>query len=635
MYHDWKTCETIARTLMGMRIAIIEDYGFAGMAALNLLNQNIIVNPKTVEEHLKKVFPNGVPGDVKTYFSIFLTLHEVGHYFYSPTYEELMDACKRHPDIEGELQAFCSNVVEDCVIQRAMEKRFPSKKFKKAWATGTPIMQGEMEAKDYIDTLDPNNVHGMLFYFILRAYNIGNADVQSRWNNNPKLPWSDKTIALFDTSITTVNRLDRVDQSVGEFAKSVYDDLLQRGLNPPPGPGQGPQGPGGQGGQGGGQGQGPSQPGQGSGQGSGSGQGKDPQNGQGQGQGQNQGNSQGKGGTGAGAPTGRQQPLTKDQIDAAIKQAAAELNKQLNGDTATQQKRSSGADSSDPGPINKSIDGVDNRQLEDIDADITSDIQVGTTDAESDKRYGKLNILGEELYKTIVPIFGRIHNEEPYWQTGLEEGEEIDQDALPDFFTQKDLHIYKDFHSTKENRKINVTFFLDDSGSMDGSLFVNCANILAALCHAFEETEIDTQIYLFGSSSRKVKDLSMHSYLSGNVSNVLSALNQAYEGGGTSIKDGLKHYIQQETFNDDEYINLIFILTDGCIWDTAEAAKLIADLQSRKVYINGIGLNLGDGDVRNFKQWCTNVKNYSPNEILKYLGDDIADFIDDIIHGKK
>ena len=105
MYNDWKTCETIARTLMGMRIAIIEDYGFAGMAALNLLNQNIIVNPKTVDEHLQKVFPKGVPGDVKTYFSIFLTLHEVGHYFYSPTYDELIDACKRHPNIEEELQA--------------------------------------------------------------------------------------------------------------------------------------------------------------------------------------------------------------------------------------------------------------------------------------------------------------------------------------------------------------------------------------------------------------------------------------------------------------------------------------------------------------------------------------------------
>jgi hypothetical protein len=598
---------------MGMQLTLQQDYQFQGLAALNLLSLNIVINPQEVDKTLNEAYPNGYNSSVKEMFTIYLTLHEIGHYKFSPTWSQLEAAIKKESDIPDNLCALCSNIVEDCVIQRAMEKLYPSKIFKKAWAIGTPIIQGNIALKDYIKTLLPGNVQQMLFYFILRGYNLTDKDVQSRWNNDPRLPWSDKTIVSFETAITTVDPVERVGKSVSEFARNVYNDLKQNNLNPPPMP----------------------MPGQGQGQGQGS-QGSGQQQGQqGQGQGQSQSAQTAPNGQGgqqgqAGQSSGNRKPLSQAELDKMIQDAAAALNQKLNA--IKQQLEANEQNNS--GVHGSNTNTVSPRQLNDLDANVEAEFQVGQTSPESDQRYGKLNALGEQLFKIVAPIFARIHNEEPYWRKGLEDGEEIDEDALPDYFLTKDLHIYQDYCETREQRKINITFYLDDSGSMRGGQFVNCANILTALCHGFEETEIGTQIYLFGDSSRKVKDLTCPATLTGNVSNVLSALQQSYSGGGTSISDGLKHYLSQESFNDNEYINIIYILTDGCIWDTAEARQLIQELRNKGTYVKGIGLELGDSGIRGLRDWAGEATDYTQAGILRNLGDDIVDFIDDIIHHK-
>ena len=596
----YKTCETIARTLMGKPVYIIIDNTFDGMAALNLVDYNITFNPNAIAKALQTAHPQGYSADVEESFHIFLVLHEIAHFIFSPTYEQLLAAIAKYPEIPDELQGLDSNIVEDSLIQPVMSKQYPSRVFKKAWATGTPIIQGAIAAKDYIQTLDPNNVEGVLFYFVLRAYNLKDENVRSMWNNNPKLPWSQKTLDLFDTTITIADKEDRVDKSCGELSQSIYNDLLKSNINP-------------------------QKKNQGNNQGQGNGQGQ----GQGQGQGSNQsGQSNGQG----------QSPVPKEVMDKAIREAAANLNKQLNA-SPTKQQQANVSNAQGGTGIGKSGKGAANfdakfdadsvqRRLQDLDAGMMGEYQVGVTTIDNLNYAGRMNDLGKQLYQIVAPIFARIHNEEPYWRYGLEEGDEIDQDSLTDFFINKDMHIYKDFIKPRDARKFNITFFLDDSGSME-KRFKNCANILTALAHGFEEAEIATQIYLFSSTIRKIKDLSTWSSLNGDVSDILGAIINSYEDGGTNIVQGLEYYLQQESFDDRECVNIVFILTDGSVNNSGRAAQLVREMLNRKVYVKGIGLELGYNI-----DWIPDSKDYTQSEILNNLGPEIADFLDDIIHGK-
>lgn len=603
MTYNWNKAQIVASILAGKNIELRVNATYDGIAALNLPESYIIMNPDRI--HAALVEKSSIyTTDMADNFLIFLVLHEIGHYLYSPTYKELTEAIAATPGLPNELQALCSNIIEDCIIQSLMKKRFPSKVFKQALNLGTDIIQGSVAATGWIDRLDPNNVHSLLFYFILRGYHRTNQEIQSKFHGSPKLPWSDKTLELFDTTTTIVNNKERVLQSCGELAKSIYQDLQQANL------------------------QMPTKASDQNDQNQNKNQDQQQNQNQGQGQGQNQDQGQGQG-------QSQSRPMTKEELDKAIQEAAAQLNKQIQGATSQQaqekakQEQSHGTGSVDKGSM------IDQRQLDDYDAGKLSGRPVGTTTPLQDKINGHLNALGLALYKNAAPIFARIHNEEPFWKYGLEDGEEVDEDALPDFVLIKDLHIYKEYCEIKENRKIDVTFFLDDSGSMRNEYkdqYLQCANILAALCHAFEEADIATQIYIFSDNSVKVKDTSVVAQLNDNCSNILSALLYSYRGQDTNIRDGLQYYLQQESLNDDEYIHIVFILTDGVVSGRDQTRSLIQQLVDAHVYVKGIGLDLNDKALDYFRTWLPDAKNYTNDTIVNNLGPEIVNIIDDLVH---
>lgn len=613
----------IARTLMGKPVKVINDRSFPGEAAINLETYDIIYNPDMVAESLRnaQAYINSVnwkPYDYRELNSLFLFLHEIGHFKYSPTMLELKAAIAKNPDIPEEFQMFCSNAVEDSIIQRMFEKEYPSKIFTAAWRLCTPIHQGAVGAQEFLNNINAGtavlNVHNQIYYLILYAYNRHNPTIQNLYKE-PYMIWSEGTMEKFQIAFTTYNRVERLNASV-EFIKSAWNDIKNSGqdlmqqikvmMNAAGSGGEDQQGQSGQG-----------------------------QGGKGEGQDQSQGQPQdGQGGQG-----GQVKDLPQELKD-AIKKACEEFNKQINAGKEKQDKQE---EQEQKAQASKDLPQVDERVLDDLDNDMSSYIKLGGKPGncgedgsqQADMNQGKLNQLGSDLYKKVVPIFARIHNEEPYWKNGLEEGEEIDEYALADHYLSGDMRIFKDYIATKENRKINITYFLDDSGSMGGSLYTNCANILSALCHAFEEADITTQIYLFSNSCVKIKDKTERAvWFQNDISNILATCKHAYRGGGTSIKDGLKHYLKQDIIDPEETINIVYILTDGELWDHGEAAELVQKIRARQGYVFGIGLNLGQSSMNNFGHWMggQGVKNYSQTSIIHELGPDIVRTIDKIVH---
>ena len=623
--------KSVSYALTGRPLRTRLDYGSDSMASIHLRDGYISFNPKLIndflnenEAYIRNHWYRVNDNDIVIYFTLFLTLHELGHYHYSPFYSEIKDIMTNTDQaIPESVKFLCSNIVEDSHIQDRMKQRYPSVKFDQAWGLGETLVQGDAAVQNYITDLQKcPTLNNYMMYFIYRAYNRSNQAVQDMWDGKVGLPWSQDTISAFEQAITIYDKTARAELACNDFARGVLDDIKQLPQN------QQLQLV----------------------------QASNPQNGQ---NGQN-GQAQ------AGQGQGQGQPIDINQaLNDLFQKVSDELNKHLNNSVEKQQN-----DDLQNNPVGPNGGGCgrngqselhDNdanhqyedshtiedptRLLEDIDDSniiieemVVSKIEDAVIDKSQIKQvepYTQINQMAQKLYQKIGPEFAQIHNEENFWKHGLEDGAELDEDKITDFYTEKALDIYQEFVDTRETRQINVTFLFDNSASMGGSKFADGANIVSVLCHAFEEADIQTQVYMFESKTHKLKDFTQPAVWFGeSMSNILLAINQIGDGGGTDINPALKHYIAQDINKDKNVINLLFIVTDGGVCDPQLTKQLTEQIYSSGAYVRAIGLDLSHGDISNLKKWLNkdDILLYTSNEIVSKLGYDIAELVDDIIH---
>ena len=103
-----------------------------------------------------------------------------------------------------------------------------------------------------------------------------------------------------------------------------------------------------------------------------------------------------------------------------------------------------------------------------------------------------LSQLSQQLYESCSQSLQKLYNLENSTETRLHDGE-IDDSIMHEWFTEKNIDIFKKDINLVQNRNIIVTFILDRSGSMGGSRFMSSVAMICALAHAFEDINIKLQ----------------------------------------------------------------------------------------------------------------------------------------------
>ena len=592
----------ITQVLLQKKLRIRPSYGSDSQASVHLRDGYITFNPKLINEVLNhneaeiNLHFSGLqskPWQVEEYYITYLTLHEVAHIINSVHYSDYVALEKKsNQNILSELKSLVCNIVEDCVIEDMLKQQYPVKAFKIPWELGTYIHVGDLALSDYKHNMPNFGVKDMLMYFLFRGQLPDNKDVQTCWNFTQYLPWSQETLDKFDMALTYVDPIKRAEYTLTTLVESVDKDLqalseefMKQLLN---------------------------------------GQPDTPEN-------------------------------RKKALENAIKAALQEMIKQINASGKPGTQGLGGTDNdlsydrhdndasyqtpmTDKEHIERSVEDFDNGILP---ADmIVQNLEDAAIDANNEAPVAKLSTLnktGTELYQNVGPEFGRIHNEENYMKSGLDDGSDVDEDRLSGYYTEKDLGFFVEEINVKETKKIQVTFMLDASYSMEGTRFDSAINVASVLCHAFEEADIRTQVYMFDSSTYKLKDFTQPAtWFSSGQSNVLLACQQQGIGGSTIIIPALENYVRQDINKTDNTINLLFIITDGAICDKPRAQELVNQIYQSGAYVKVIGIDFNQYDVDGTAEWVNkdDILSYSTDELTTRLGVDIANFVDDIVHHK-
>lgn len=246
----WRKAQILARVFTKCS-SINYDWNFNGIAAIDVTSKSIRVNPAMMSNVLNSAFEFVVrhiehfPFLVKDYygdevfdfeayvehFSCFLILHEVGHALYTPSVDQVRKtsaAIAKEKHIPFSFIFYCCNVVEDAFIQQRLQLDYPLKEYRDYFFLGTTIIQGPVSVDSFVKHLDEGtklSIKEKLFYFILRAYNLGDVDVQSMFNDNQLIGWSKESLDLFDTATTIRDKDVRCDYTCNQLVPVLFDIL--------------------------------------------------------------------------------------------------------------------------------------------------------------------------------------------------------------------------------------------------------------------------------------------------------------------------------------------------------------------------------------------------------------------------
>lgn len=135
------------------------------------------------------------------------------------------------------------------------------------------------------------------------------------------------------------------------------------------------------------------------------------------------------------------------------------------------------------------------------------------------------------------------------------------------------------------DRKVDVTFLLDVSGSMTGRPFEQCRSAVSRALDRMSDGDT-VQVVRFASSSDQVfskPEPATHE----NRKRALKFLEQTEAGGGTMMLTGLTQALQQPS--DPDRVSYICLLTDGFIGNETDLIRATAQLRNNK-RVFGIGV---------------------------------------------
>lgn len=689
------------------------DLYFNGLAAINMYSHGIIINPKLLANTLIEALPfiirnkdtfsflfnnenNNTYFDVGNYvcyFACYLVLHEIGHHKYTikPSDEKPLIKAALAKGMPLEFVKFVSNVVEDCFIQRRLQLDYPIEIYRDFFLLGTTIIQGPLAKISFEDSLNSSIKEGTslpiktkLFYFILRAYNRMDKDIQSMYDMIPTLGWTKEVLDLFDKAICILDTIDRaiytyevltpalfnilhekVKLTIDELkqqhqqSNSLLDDDKLREADV-----------------------------------------DDSSNGNSDSdkpeddEGANKACDEESNGESIGDSDEDGEDEPKKSSDSASEDKAEESNEdnskvdsdaeneaqnknqsedsKSNSDSEKQSTDStteSTAPSEQKQDSNKSLE-QQFREIEDnfIDElsnachelndsldeskDRNEDVPVVESKSKKDladvinnikkaKPFSNRESLinagmqarfasnGITLYNLASQLFKRIYTFDTDDMNYLDDGD-LDEDTMIDFYTEKSLNIFKQHRDLVEGKKIKVLFLVDDSGSMYPKRAYNCRVIIPPLMHSFEESGIQTCLYAFGSHSYLLKDFDDPVTLVGQQSSIQYAYNNFRDSGGTYICHVLSALVMKEY--DEDTIYVCFVFTDGCL-DQAYLATSLCEYLRTQCHFNFFGVTI-DQDYDSGLHTVLGideslVKNYSTDELLTKLPQDIYNTIVD------
>lgn len=642
-YIESKLKNTLACFAQG-KWGFYNDVNHEAPASINVHTRNITFNPILIAEMLYKLRVELKIVDDKDkltddsrylynlceYIKTFLLLHEVGHWLYTASPADVVPLAKQYcKEFPLELAMYLYNVVEDSVIQRLFMLEYRGSFYRKCFDLGICCFQGAEAVKSYVSNAEESNfsIRTKLFYFIIRAYNLHNSEVQAMFNIPDKIGWSEATLNAFDTAITTIDKLDRAKYCMEVLAPLVFQDLLEHIDE--------------------------------SGDGrttSGSLLDQDKLY-------HNDNNTVSNTSSDSDSGSSSSDSSNSDASDESDKSADSNSEEQESNDSGEDSKeeakdKSEGSSKEEPQEseetkkqqsisdmireaceeLNKSINAKNNP--EEISAAPKLKAQTNTlatscnvtdhTEQNSGGQTRPMNSLTLNVYSNALNVLDKIFTMSNTTIRGLDQGE-LDEDELYTYYTEKNLNIYMNQEKLKQDKKVAVYFVLDNSGSMYGSRFTYSSAAFVGLMHALEDIQIKCCLLSFGEYTRLIKkfddsisSLGMDSALQYNVDMFVSDLED-----DTKLFPALDYISNDDTFlnPDPDLCKVVIIATDGATRDEEACAELMEKISSEAL-VFGVGLDMdGYEDYLSRVMPGAIIRIYSDTNIATQLPEDIYEEI--------
>lgn len=637
-YHD-NDLKNILVTFTGIRNWSLSNSETAKAPALfNTITNSIEFNPILIASRLfelrkelkivdnKDKFIKNIQSHlyvITKHIKTFLLLHEIGHWLYSATPKDFIPLMKKHcSNIPSELSMYLLNVVEDSVIQRLFMLDFRGTFYRQCFDIGICCFQGAEAVKTYVANSEEQNwsIRTKLFYFIIRAYNLHNSEVQAMFNIPDKIGWRDDTVQAFDQAITTIDSIDRAKYVFETLAPLVFRDLVEE---------------------------------------------------------IDENNSES---TSSNDSLLNQDKLytSKDSSQASSnsnednnsfqeesQDTSSEGNSNSNSKPSTTSTNNQSSDSNSDESISSVESAPEVVPIEPTEKTIKDQIvdacnylnksinahsdpnkvsetpklkkQINPlavscgikdhTNLRSDlNKFSSMNTLTLNIYGNAIGVLDKIFTMSNDVLRGLDQGD-LDEDELYTYYTEKNLNIYKEDHKVKQDKKVVVYFILDNSGSMSGPRFDYSSAAFIGLIHAFEDIQIKCCFLTFGDDCRLIKKfedstsfLGADSPLQYMVDKYVSNLES-----DTNLYPALDFVVNDEIFNDSDpdLCKVVIVATDGRT-NKESACAYLAEQISSEALMFAIGLDMSNHlDYLERVMPGSIVRNYDGKTIATHLPEDI------------
>lgn len=232
------------------------------------------------------------------------------------------------------------------------------------------------------------------------------------------------------------------------------------------------------------------------------------------------------------------------------------------------------------------------------------------------------------LYNEYYNALNNAYNVQPETLSGLTEGE-FCEDLIADLIFDKSIKVFERTIDESFNKNVNINFMVDKSGSMhsDGRAEA-IKSFLPMLVHAVVNVGMKAQVIAFDDVSYIVKKFDEDINFDYSNSKLVGAINRVYSSGGcTDMREGLKYLIEDDSISsDDDTINLVVIVTDGCCEGQEETKSMIEMLINKNYIIYPVSIDFDKSMQDYMSEIFGSVHNYSSDDLIS-LGKDLTDII--------
>lgn len=612
----------------------------------------------------------------------FLLLHEVGHWLYTVEAADAVKLARQYcSGYPVQLAMFLLNAVEDSIIQRLFMLEYRGSFYRKCFDLGICIFQGAEAVKTYVSNSESQNwsIKTKLFYFIIRAYNLHNSEVQNMFNIPDKIGWKQDTLDAFDQTIITLDKVDRcrycfevlaplvfrdlTEEVEGDNFSSVgsVDDLLDQdklytSKESSSAPGSSdfsdeesssedtdtdsedsgiPMSS--------------NSSSSSSSSSSSNNSSSDSEDSETESEDtDSSGESEGSGDSG-------DSEISEDTSNSSEGSDTKEDSSERESDTEDS------GESSTPGEVEaKEPDQPMTLEQEIIDAcnelnnslnaakeptDMSSAPQLKpqanplamscnvvdhTHETSTGSSTSSMNHLTLDIYGNAISVLDKIFTMSESTLRGLDQGE-LDEDELYTYFTEKNLNIYKEETKLKQDKKVICYFVLDNSGSMTGSRYNYSSAAFIGLIHALEDIQIKCCFLSFGEKVRLIKNFNDSIAFLGTASPLQSVVDKHVSNleGDTNLYPALDYILSDKEFDnsDPDLCKVVIIATDGCTNNESECASAATKISSESLMF-AVGLDMqGEEDYLQRVMPGSQVRIYSDKNIATKLPEDIYEEI--------